>query len=162
MKLTQYPIWHYIRWHYNRYALYFPIWYLARDALIVKLCPHRCTPTSRGPSRSSSTPSWTTSRGSSRPRAAPAASTHLSAATATTQVLFYLLIFYQNVTDDKKIPPSCDVDPFPSSGKKNKRAVVVQLMSACVSLGISCTTTKKGLNLFFFPLHVIFMSCRAI
>ena len=54
-----------------------------------------------------------------------------------------------------------------SSGKKNKRAVVIQLMSACipflgcciadsqtacVSLWISCTTTKKWPNLFFFPL----------
>ena len=28
--------------------------------------------------------------------------------------------------------------------KKNKRAVVVQLMSVCASLWISCTTTKNG------------------
>ena len=39
-----------------------------------------------------------------------------------------------------------------SSGTKNKRAVVLQLMSAWVSLWISCTTTKKWPNLFFFPL----------
>ena len=42
---------------------------------------------------------------------------------------------------------------LPSSrGKKNNRAVVVQLMSACVGLWISCTTTKKWPNLFLFPL----------
>ena len=39
-----------------------------------------------------------------------------------------------------------------SSGKNNKRAIVVQLISACISLWISCTTTKKLINLFFFPL----------
>ena len=39
-----------------------------------------------------------------------------------------------------------------SSRKKNMRAVVVQLMSAYVSLWISCTTTTKWPNLFFFPL----------
>ena len=38
------------------------------------------------------------------------------------------------------------------SEKKNKRAVVVQLMSACASLWISCTTAKKLPYLFFFPL----------
>ena len=36
--------------------------------------------------------------------------------------------------------------------KKNKRAVAIQLMSACVSLWISCTTIKKWPNLFFFQL----------
>ena len=40
----------------------------------------------------------------------------------------------------------------PSSGKKNKQAVVVLLMSACTSLWISCTTINKWQNLFFFPL----------
>ena len=44
--------------------------------------------------------------------------------------------------------------PSASSGNNNKRAVVVQLMSACVSSWISCTTTKKWPNLFFFPLLV--------
>ena len=44
------------------------------------------------------------------------------------------------------------------SGKKNKRAVVVQLMSACISLCISCTSTKKWPNLFFFPLLVVHAS----
>ena len=33
-----------------------------------------------------------------------------------------------------------------------KRAVVEQLMSACFCLWISCKTTKKWPNLFFFPL----------
>ena len=39
---------------------------------------------------------------------------------------------------------------FTSSGKKNKRSVVV--MSACVSLLISCTATQKWPSSFFFPL----------
>ena len=41
---------------------------------------------------------------------------------------------------------------LPSSGEKNRRAVVVQLMSACISLWISCTTSNKWPNLFFIPL----------
>ena len=45
-----------------------------------------------------------------------------------------------------------------SSGKKNKRAVVVQLMFACVSLRIRCKTTTKWSNLFFFPL----LECEAL
>ena len=45
---------------------------------------------------------------------------------------------------------------FPRSGKKNMRAVVVQLMYACVSLWISCTTTKKEPKLFSFPLLAFF------
>ena len=41
---------------------------------------------------------------------------------------------------------------FQSSGEKNKRAVVVQLKCACISLWISYTTSKKWPNWFFFPL----------
>ena len=37
-----------------------------------------------------------------------------------------------------------------SNGKKNKRVAVVQLMSACVRLWISCTTAKKGQICSFF------------
>ena len=48
--------------------------------------------------------------------------------------------------------PAISWQSWSSSGKKNKRAVVVQLMSACVSTRISCTTTKKWPNWFLFPL----------
>ena len=48
------------------------------------------------------------------------------------------------------------------SGKRNKGAVVVQLMSACVSLWISCTTSKKWLNLFFPPLLADYVNFSCI
>ena len=51
-------------------------------------------------------------------------------------------------------------DLMPSSGKKNKRAIVLQLMSAYVNLWISCTTTKKWPNLSLF--HCLFNAATRI
>ena len=48
-----------------------------------------------------------------------------------------------------------------NNGKKKKRTVLVQLMSACVSLWISCTTTKIFPNLVFFSTAWLSDQCQS-